>query len=142
LREVGAISRGSFKPSALGGYERGERSLSLERFCQLATIYGVTGDQLLADLLELREPDGRKELVIDLNRLVLVEEPVRRPVAEFVHEVRARRGDYVTDIVTLRSVDLHSLALATRAKPETLLEKLGPAIRHPAGPPQPPRRGS
>ncbi|MGH2677820.1 MAG: helix-turn-helix domain-containing protein, partial [Actinomycetota bacterium] len=41
LRDVASLSDRRFKPSALGGYERGERSISLERFTELSSVYGV-----------------------------------------------------------------------------------------------------
>jgi transcriptional regulator with XRE-family HTH domain len=52
LRAVWRRSGGRFKPSALGGYERGERSISLDKFCGLAAIYGVAADRLLAEVLD------------------------------------------------------------------------------------------
>src|SRR5205809_4478624 len=48
LRDVAAQSRGQFKPSVVGGYERGVRVISIERFIQLTRLYGVPPDRLLA----------------------------------------------------------------------------------------------
>jgi len=132
LREVGMLSRGAFKPSALGGYERGERSISVERFLDLAEIYSVPADQLLVELLASRDRVDRRELVIDLTRLGMVEDPTRAQVAQFIHDVRTRREDYVTEVVTLRSGDLHRIALANGSKPHALLERLRPALRQTA----------
>jgi BldD-like DNA-binding protein len=50
-------------------------------------------------------------------------------VAEFIHRVRAQRGDYLSEVVTLRSGDLEALALTTQLRPDALLGSLGPAIR-------------
>src|SRR5207244_4441372 len=44
LRDVHVRSRGRFKPSAVGGYERGERAISLDRFSQLAELYDCPPD--------------------------------------------------------------------------------------------------
>ncbi|MDQ2964665.1 MAG: helix-turn-helix domain-containing protein, partial [Chloroflexota bacterium] len=41
LRDVGIRSGGIFTPTAVAGYERGERAISLRRFCDLATFYDV-----------------------------------------------------------------------------------------------------
>ena len=68
LREVGVRSSGKFTPTAVAGYERGERRISLQRFCELALFYGVEPERLLAEVLH---PDDR-ELVVDLTSL---EEP-------------------------------------------------------------------
>ncbi len=70
LRDVGIRSGGIFTPTAVAGYERGERAISLQRFCRLATFYGVAPEDLLAEALH---PDDR-EPVVDLTPL---EEPTR-----------------------------------------------------------------
>ena len=70
LRDVGIRSSGKFTPTAVAGYERGERKISLERFCELAIFYGVAPERLLAEALH---PDDR-ELIVDLTPL---EEPAR-----------------------------------------------------------------
>jgi transcriptional regulator with XRE-family HTH domain len=129
LYDVGVLSGGRFKPSALGGYERGERSISLGRFCALAAIYGVPADRLLARTLEHASPAGRCELVIDLTKLSLIGTEQAHLVAQFIHRVRAQREDYLSDVVTLRSGDLDALALAAQVRPDALLESLGPALR-------------
>ncbi len=70
LRQVGDRSGGAFKPTAVAGYERAERSISLERFCELCRFYGMAPEFVLAQILE---PAGeRPEITVDLTRL---EEP-------------------------------------------------------------------
>lgn len=66
LRDLNPRSAREFKASAVGGYERGERSISLDRFCRLAGLYGVAPDQLLARVLERAAPVG-DDVVIDLR---------------------------------------------------------------------------
>jgi hypothetical protein len=123
------LSGGRFKASALGGYERGERRISIERFCSLAALYGVPPDRLLARSLQQVSPAGRCELIVDLNKLPLVRAEEVRLVAEFIHNVRAQRGDYLSDVITLRSGDLEALALTAQLRADTLLDSLRPAIR-------------
>jgi len=65
LQEVGARSGGEFTPTAVAGYERGERRISLQRFCDLATFYGVAPEELLAEVLR---PEPPSEL-IDLTEV-------------------------------------------------------------------------
>jgi transcriptional regulator with XRE-family HTH domain len=65
LREVGRRSHGVFTPTAVAGYERGERMISLQRFCDLCTFYGVQPDEVLASVLR---PEGGGG-VIDLAAL-------------------------------------------------------------------------
>jgi transcriptional regulator with XRE-family HTH domain len=128
MHDVMALSAGRFKPSVLGGYERGERTLSIDRFCELAQLYGFPADRLLAEAMARLDPDGRTELVIDLNRLELLEEPDRSAVSELVQEVRAKRNDYLSEVVTLRSGDVEALALERRLQPSKLLSRLRPAM--------------
>lgn len=140
LREVEARSRGRFKPSVLGGYERGERSISLRRFWELSALYRVPADRLLARILDRLNPQRGVEVALDLNRLSLVEEPERRAVTEFVREIRTRRGDFGSDVITLRAGDVEVIAYAARVDPRTLLRRLEPAFRRseprqPASPP-------
>ena len=63
LREVGVRSGGMFTPTAVAGYERGERSISLQRFCDIAAFYGIAPEDLLS---EARASDDR-EPVVDLT---------------------------------------------------------------------------
>ncbi|MGH2573345.1 MAG: helix-turn-helix domain-containing protein [Actinomycetota bacterium] len=129
LTEVKRRSHDRFKPSALGGYERGERSISLERFCQLARLYGVRADRLLSKILGRLTPEGSEGIVVDLNQLALIHEREGRVIAEFIHKVKAEREDYLSDVITLRSGDLEELALKVQLEPRVLLARLRPALR-------------
>ena len=113
----------------MGAYERGDRGISLERFCGLAELYAIPPDRLLADLLQARNPEGREELVIDLNRLGLLEDETERLLADLVHRLRVKRRDYRSEVITLRAGDLEALALASGERTRTLKEKLDPVIR-------------
>jgi transcriptional regulator with XRE-family HTH domain len=131
LRDVTSSSHGRFKPSVLGAYERGERSVSLTRFCELAQTYGIPPDRLLADVFARLDPTGRQEIAIDLNRLTLIPGEEGKVVAEFVHKLKSQRGDYMTDVITLRSGDLEAISLEAAQPPNVLLRTLEPALRRP-----------
>jgi len=131
LRDVTSSSHGRFKPSVLGAYERGERSVSLVRFCELAQTYGIPPDRLLAEVFARLDPAGRQEIAIDLNRLTLVQGEEGKVVAEFVHRLKSQRGDYLTDVITLRSGDIEAISLAASQTPNNLLRSLQPAVRGP-----------
>jgi transcriptional regulator with XRE-family HTH domain len=133
LFDVRTRSRGQFKPSALGAYERGERSISLERFYRLAGIYTAPPDQLLADVRRELQPQAWQRVVLDLNRLSLIHGEERHAVVDLVNGVRAQRGDRDTDVITLRDADLEALAVTTSQKPKDLLVKLAPAMTDPYG---------
>lgn len=129
LRDLLRTSHGRFKPSSVAGYERGERAISLERFCELAEFYGVSADRLLADVLQNLAPETRVELMIDLDKLTLVVDEEGTRLAEFVEDIQVRRGDRSTRVITLRSGDLESMALGAHVKPDALITKLAPALR-------------
>jgi transcriptional regulator with XRE-family HTH domain len=59
LRAMSARSGGVFKPTAVAGYERAERSISLLRFCGLAELYGVPPEILLAQIIRADDQDQR-----------------------------------------------------------------------------------
>ena len=63
LGDVEAHTDGEFKASVVGAYERGERSISVQRFARLSDIYGTDP----ADLLPASGTEG--DLVIDLDAL-------------------------------------------------------------------------
>jgi len=64
--DVERLSKGRFKPSSLGGYERGERAISVQRFCELAEVYGILADRLLLDALG--RAAAAERVVVDLTR--------------------------------------------------------------------------
>jgi transcriptional regulator with XRE-family HTH domain len=107
LRDVGERSAGTFKPTSVAGYERGERAISLQRFCELAEFYGAQADRLLAEVL--RRHRGEADVVVDLPALERLEGREAKTVAAFVEEVRALRGDTASD-VRLRIGDLQVLS--------------------------------
>lgn len=132
LRDVELRSHGYFKPSVLGGYERGERGISLERFCRLAEIYDVPADRMLARVFDLLAPEGRNAVVIDLDRLSRMSGEDVDLVARYIYNIKQRRRDPATELITLRSGDLQALALSARLGPRTLLTKLRAAMDPPA----------
>lgn len=129
LREASDASGDRFRPSAIGGYERGERSISVERFYDLAMLYGVPADRLLGDVLERLMPTGRAEIVVDLTQLELLPGEEPRLAAELVDRVRRERRGEAGNLVSLRAGDLQALALASRLDPGDLIRRLERAIQ-------------
>jgi transcriptional regulator with XRE-family HTH domain len=129
LRKVSEQSQGRFKPSVIGGYERGERSISLVRFCELASFYGIPADRLLARALKRLDPAAHREAVLDLGRLDLFRNEVGEAVNGFVRRVKRERGDTAEEIITLRSGDLEAVALESGVALDRLLAALRPVLR-------------
>ncbi|MGH2755647.1 MAG: helix-turn-helix domain-containing protein [Actinomycetota bacterium] len=85
LHGVQELSQGQFKASALSGYERGERSISLERFRALTELYSVPADAALGQVLALLTPEGGGSREIDLTEATVDlrdEAETSKPVGE------------------------------------------------------------
>src|SRR6185503_14801672 len=111
LNELSVRSEGRYSPSSLGGYERGERAISVVRFCDLARLLGVPADELLGNALDSVESEERREVVIELTDLP--DSEAGRLTAAHAHRVKERRSDYLSTVVTLRSGDLQVIADAS-----------------------------
>jgi transcriptional regulator with XRE-family HTH domain len=127
LDQLSRRSDGRYQPSSLGSYERGERAISVVRFCELALLLGVSPDQLLGDALSRSWPQGRREVMIDVGELPYSE--AGRQTAAYAHRVRSARDDYLSSVVTLRAGDLQVIADASGLEVRALLSQLGAAVR-------------
>ena len=133
MRPAHRRSRGRFKASAVGGYERGERSISTTNFCELAVLYGQLPQQLLAEVFEYPTTEAGEAFVIDLTRLDRVETAEREAVSRFIGGVRARRREAPSGRIQLRAGDMTLLADLAGADPDTFLRRLGPALVEASG---------
>jgi hypothetical protein len=115
----------------VGSYERGARSVSVPLLYELGALYGFPPDRLLAQAVEIADPDSQFKVVLDLTRLPGIEGDEGRLVSDFVARIREQRGDREGEVITLRSGDLQHLASAARTKAPDLLERLRPALYAP-----------
>lgn len=129
LQEAARRSSGRFAASAIGGYERGERAISLERFILLAQIYGVPADRLVREVLAALAPHIQEVAVIDLTKVPTLPPEPRRAVTEFLRDVRSWRNDFRADVVTLRAGDIEVLAFSAGMSVQELLGRLSPNPR-------------
>jgi transcriptional regulator with XRE-family HTH domain len=129
-RAVQQSTRGRLSATAIGGYERGERTITIDRFVELASALGVAPEDLLADALSAATPKERREVTIDLTRISEAAPSVREVVAAFAQTMRVRRGDLLGEVITLRSGDLGVLATRSERSASTLLRDLAPAVVH------------
>ena len=131
LQEVCAKSGGSFVVSTLSAYERGKRSLSLERLCELANIYG----QSPMSMLDIEDsPEYQRTLTtsgplrIRLDNLDRLEPEERRPLETYLAFLRELRNDPSRELLTIRREDLAYLSALYGVRPQALkdyLEKEG-----------------
>jgi transcriptional regulator with XRE-family HTH domain len=140
LHDVEVGSDGEFKASVLGAYERGERSISVNRLQRLAAFYEVWVDGLLPRIGRaagsaagaMALPD--EGLCIDLQTLGISEEPEARTLESFVALLQVQRGDYAGKVLTIRREDIRVLAAVLDHSPEELLARLSAlGVRRRAG---------
>lgn len=128
LADVQARSEGRWKAVVVGAYERGDRSVTVERLADLATFYDIP----LADLLpdpQLTRAMAAGRVTLDLLRL---NESTARPeltvLARYAAHVARKRGDHNGRVLTLRAGDLETVALVvdrSAGELRDLLEEAG-----------------
>jgi transcriptional regulator with XRE-family HTH domain len=131
LQEVCELSGGSFVVSTLSAYERGKRSLSLERLCELGEIYGQSPMSLLDIENEAgfpRSATSSAPLRIRLDNLDRLAPEERKPLETYLAFLRELRNDPSRDLLTIRKEDLAYLSALYGVRPQALkdyLEKEG-----------------
>ena len=115
LHEVERTSGNEFKSSVLGAYERGERSISVQRLHRLAQIYAVEVAHLIPSPGEV----DQKETVIDLDAMSSVDPSVSEAIDRFLSTIQLRRRSGEADL-TVRQSDLEFLAALVRADGSTV----------------------
>jgi transcriptional regulator with XRE-family HTH domain len=131
LQEVCARSGGSFVVSTLSAYERGKRSLSLERLSELAAIYGQSPMSVLdldGDNGLNRSATSGTPLRIRLDHLDKLAPEERRPLESYLAFLRELRNDPGREVLTIRKDDLAYLSALYGVRPQSLksyLEKEG-----------------
>jgi transcriptional regulator with XRE-family HTH domain len=137
LRQMAATSAGRYKPSSIAGYERGERQITVERFCRLAAFYGEDPGRLLTEAVEAASRAEPGEIVIDLTRLLVVlpdlDRDERTAMEHYVTD-RGERIDEAPGVLRLDPDDLGSLAAEVGRTPEELLADLREAVRSEGSP--------
>ena len=127
LQEVCDKSGGSFVVSTLSAYERGKRSISLERLLELADIYGLSPTTLLEleDDGEFQGSLGRnRPLRIRLEHLERLSEAERQPLETYLQFLKNLRNDPAREVLTIRKDDLSYLSALYGMRPHTLRERL------------------
>ncbi len=127
LQEVCDRSGGSFVVSTLSAYERGKRSVSLERLLELSDIYGLSPTSLLEldDEGEFQGHLGRnRPLRIRVEHLDRLSEAERRPLENYLQFLRNLRNDPALEILTIRKDDLTYLSSLYGVRPQALTERL------------------
>ena len=122
LRDVRDRST-TFTPTAVAGYERAERAISLQKFFELCAVYDVAPERVLADAI--REAEHRPPIILDLSKIEMLDDEEGVLVRAFLDRVQTRRGQPRGQRVALRVGDLEVLATAVDRSPDELLDLVG-----------------
>jgi transcriptional regulator with XRE-family HTH domain len=127
LREAADASDGRFKPSSIAGYERGERAITVQRFCDLAQVYGADPARLLDGVVRATRHEPVVE--VDLEDLRDAGDPEVASVRSLARGVLDLREEEDDEVVSLRRADLEVLAAASGRAPGELLAILAEVHR-------------
>lgn len=127
LDAVEELSKGEFKASVLGAYERGERAVSVPRLARLAAVYEVPVDLLLPtdeDDSGGRGKGAGEKIAIDLTRLSELDGPSFEMLSRYLRMIQEARGDFNGKVLTIRGDDLRAVAAMFGLSQSQVLRKL------------------
>src|SRR6266480_530328 len=124
LHGVEEKSRGRWKAVVVGSYERGDRSVTVQKLAELAEFYGVPVSELLPGDAAPTALAPSPKLVIDLERMAQLPKDKAGPLARYVATIQSQRGDYNGRVLSVRHEDLRSLAVIYDKSPADLTEEL------------------
>src|SRR3984885_3063397 len=124
LHGVEEKSRGRWKAVVVGSYERGDRSVTVQKLAELAEFYGVPVSELLPGDATPTPLVPSPKLVIDLERMNQLPKEKVGPLARYVATIQSQRGDYNGRVLSVRHEDLRSLAVIYDKSPADLTEEL------------------
>jgi transcriptional regulator with XRE-family HTH domain len=124
LHGVEERSRGRWKAVVVGSYERGDRSVTVQKLAELAEFYGVPVSELLPGDAAASVLAPAPKLVIDLERMAALPKDKAGPLTRYVATIQSQRGDYNGRVLSIRQEDLRSLAVIYDRTPGDLTEEL------------------
>jgi transcriptional regulator with XRE-family HTH domain len=124
LHGVEEKSRGRWKAVVVGSYERGDRSVTVQKLAELADFYGVPVSELLPGDAAPTPLAPAPKLVIDLERMGQLPKEQAGALARYVATIQSQRGDYNGRVLSIRHEDLRSLAVIYDRSPVDLTEEL------------------
>jgi transcriptional regulator with XRE-family HTH domain len=124
LHGVEEKSHGRWKAVVVGSYERGDRSVTVQKLAELAEFYGVPVSELLPGDMPQTLITPAPKLVIDLERMGQLPKEQTGPLARYVATIQSQRGDYNGKVLSIRQEDLRSLAVIYDKTPNDLTDEL------------------
>ncbi len=123
LHGVEEKSRGRWKAVVVGSYERGDRSVTVQKLAELAEFYGIPVCELLPGDTAPVPLAPSPKLVIDLERMGQLPKDTVGPLARYVATIQSQRGDYNGRVLSVRHEDLRSLAVISDKPPSDHVEE-------------------
>lgn len=123
LKEVEKKSRGKFKASALGAYERGERNLSVPRLDELSRFYKVPLEYFLMTEGNSNYLPKSEHITIDLKKLDKLPQKDKNPFLKYLQLIQTQRGDFNDKVVSIRRDDMIPLSFLYHTTPSSLTNK-------------------
>lgn len=127
LKQVEKLSKGRFKASIVGSYERGERAVSTYRLVELASLYGVSPAWIVSEASRQsgrRRFDADAGIRIDLQRVAEIGVQGYRDLKTYVDAIRTARHDPSSTVLTIREQDLGSLATAMGTPARSTIDRM------------------
>src|ERR1700722_3989375 len=120
LHGVEEKSRGRWKAVVVGSYERGDRSVTVQKLAELAEFYGVPVSELLPGDSTPAPLAPSPKLVIDLELMAQLPKDTAGPLARYVAAIQSQRGDYNGRVLSIRQGDVWLLAVLYDQSPMAL----------------------
>ena len=128
LKQVEIRSRGKWKAVVIGSYERGTRTLSLDKAIKLCDFYGVPLTALFPENSPV-ESDAKLSLdLLALRRFTNQGDSFVTALRKLCEEISIQRGDWNGQVISLRSHDwriLKALLLTGDVDLQTALDNRG-----------------
>jgi transcriptional regulator with XRE-family HTH domain len=102
-------SHGRWKAVVVGSYERGDRSVTVQKLSELALFYGVPISELMPGDPALTAVPLSPRLVINLERMTQLPAGGADSLVRYVAAIQRQRNDYNGRVLTLRYEDLRAL---------------------------------
>lgn len=126
IEDVEKRSGGQWSASSISAYERGSRTLSIERLRALADFYGVPVSVLLGTTPKRRAAVAGSRVVLDLEVLAAAGDEMA-PVTRLARSIQVKRNDFNGKMLSLRNADVANLAMLYGCTEQDLINKLAAA---------------
>jgi transcriptional regulator with XRE-family HTH domain len=105
LVQAARLSKGDISAIALGSYERGDRSVSVNKLILIAQLYEVPVSELFDS-----QPNfmAEERISIDVRKILRTTNPVAHAITEVLRNIARMRGDWNGEVISLRGQDINN----------------------------------